>query len=119
MFETVLYIGKPDVRYFIVLVALMKTGHKVLFSSQDNSLAGHINLIKRTDCGIVLYNAESPVSKLLEHCRMESVCMLEPDFLLDDTICQHYPYEKSFEEAKYQPCKCAYQNIVIDYLGKN
>jgi hypothetical protein len=34
MFETVLYMGSPDVRHYIVLVALMKTGHKVWLAIQ-------------------------------------------------------------------------------------
>jgi len=29
MFETIMYIGFPDLRHYIALVALMKTGHKV------------------------------------------------------------------------------------------
>ncbi|KAF2643884.1 acetyl-CoA synthetase-like protein [Massarina eburnea CBS 473.64] len=104
MFETILYMGDPDVRHFIVLIALMKTGHKVLFSSHHNSVAGHAHLIQRTDCGIILYSSGFPITRILELCRLESVCMPELDYLLDDTPCQHYPYAKSFEEAKHQPC---------------
>ncbi|KAF1962291.1 acetyl-CoA synthetase-like protein [Byssothecium circinans] len=104
MFETVFYMGHPDVRHFIVLVALMKTGHKVLLSSNQNSVTGHAELIKQTDCGILLHTSGFPISGILQQCRMESICMPELDFLLDDTPCQHYPYEKSFEEAKHQPC---------------
>lgn len=105
VFETVLYMGYPDVRHYIVLIALMKTGHKVLFSSHRNSVAGHADLIKRTDCTVMLHSAGFPVSGILEKCRLETLCMPELDYLLDDSIqCDHYPYTRSFEEAKNHPC---------------
>ncbi|KAF2470039.1 acetyl-CoA synthetase-like protein [Lindgomyces ingoldianus] len=104
MFETVMYMGYPDVRHFIVLVALIKTGHRVLFSSHRNSVAGHADLIKKTECTILFHTAGFPVSGILEKCRMETLCMPELDFLLDDTPCDVYPYNKSWDEAKNDPC---------------
>ncbi|KAF2015128.1 acetyl-CoA synthetase-like protein [Aaosphaeria arxii CBS 175.79] len=105
MFETVLYMGDPDVRHFIALVALMKTGHKVLFSSHHNSIAGHVDLIRRTDCAILLHTAGFSISHIAEKCRMETICMPELDYLLDDSqSCEHYPYNFTFEEAKNHPC---------------
>jgi hypothetical protein len=109
MFETVLYLGYPDVRHFIALVALIKTGHKILLSSHRNSVAGHVDLAKQTDCGIMLYTSGFPVSSILDHCRMESICMPELGYLLDDTPCLLYPFDKTFEEAKDQPCECIEQ----------
>lgn len=103
MFETVMYLGYPDVRHFIVLVALIKTGHKVLFSSHQNSVAGHTSLVKRTDCTILLHTDGFPVSGILETSRMESLCMPELEYLLDDSPCPAYPYDKTFEEAKHHP----------------
>ncbi|KAF2000971.1 hypothetical protein P154DRAFT_434088 [Amniculicola lignicola CBS 123094] len=102
-FETVLYIGYPDVRYFIVLVALIKTGHKVLFSSHSNTSARHADLIKRTDCTILLYTAGFPVSGILESCRMETLCMPELQYLLQGTAFDVYPYTKTFDQAEYDP----------------
>ncbi|KAF2182104.1 acetyl-CoA synthetase-like protein [Zopfia rhizophila CBS 207.26] len=104
MFETVMYMGYPDVRHFMVLVALMKTGHKVLFSSHRNSVAGHADLIRRTDCTILLHTSGFPVSGILEKCRMETLCMPELEYLLDDSLCEYYPYNKSWDEAKNHPC---------------
>ncbi|KAF1965986.1 acetyl-CoA synthetase-like protein [Bimuria novae-zelandiae CBS 107.79] len=105
MFETVMYIGHPDVRYFIVLLALIKTGHKVLFSSHRNSVAGHADLIRRTDCTILLYTTGFPVTGILEATRMESLCMPELDYLLDDSIyTKPYPYNKTFDQAMHHPC---------------
>ncbi|PSN59431.1 acetyl-CoA synthetase-like protein [Corynespora cassiicola Philippines] len=104
MFETVMYMGYPDIRHFIILVALMKTGHKVLFSSHRNSVSGHADLIKRTDCTILVHTAGFPVSGIQEKCRMETICLPELDLLLDDSPCDHYPYTKTYDEAKHHPC---------------
>jgi acyl-CoA synthetase (AMP-forming)/AMP-acid ligase II len=104
MFETVMYMGFPDVRHYIVLVALMKTGHKALFSSHRNSVAAHADLIRKTDCTILLHSSGFPVSGILEKCRMESLVMPELDYLLDDTPSEPYPYRYSWEEAKNHPC---------------
>ncbi|KAF9693021.1 hypothetical protein EKO04_009158 [Ascochyta lentis] len=101
---TVMYMGFPDIRTYIVLVAAMKTGHKILFSSHRNSLAGHANLIRQTGCTVLVYTAGFPVSGTLERCRLQAVQVPELATLLDDTPCQHYPYRKTFEEAKHDPC---------------
>jgi acyl-CoA synthetase (AMP-forming)/AMP-acid ligase II len=34
---------------------------------------------------------------------MESLCMPELDYLLDDSPCEPYPYDKTFDEAKNHP----------------
>ncbi|KAF2122675.1 hypothetical protein BDV96DRAFT_608614 [Lophiotrema nucula] len=104
MFETVMYMGYPDVRHYIVLVALMKTGHKVLFSSHRNSVAGHADLIRKTDCTVLMHTAGFPANGILEKCRMETLCMPELDYLLDDAICEPYPYTRTWEEAQKHPC---------------
>ncbi|KAF2845610.1 acetyl-CoA synthetase-like protein [Plenodomus tracheiphilus IPT5] len=103
-FETVMYLGFPDIRSFIVLVALIKTGHKALFSSYHNSLAAHTDLIQRTNCKILLHTRGFPVANILETNRMQSVCISELGSLLDDIPAELYPYSKSFEEAKHDPC---------------
>jgi len=103
-FETVMYLGFPDLRTFIVLVALIKTGHKAIFSSYHNSLAAHTELIQRTDCNILLHTSGFPVAGVLEKTRMKSICMPELDRLLNDPQSEPYPYTKTFEEAKHDPC---------------
>jgi len=137
MFETVMYMGHPDIRQFIVLIALMKTGHKashppdlrvpylflssfflhvlhtvpfakakqVLYSAHQNSVAAHADLIRRTDCTILLHSRGFPTSAIAQHCRMETLCVPDMEYLLDDSApCDHYPYEKSWDEAKHHPC---------------
>ncbi|KAF2740127.1 acetyl-CoA synthetase-like protein [Polyplosphaeria fusca] len=113
MFETVLYMGYPDIRHFIALIALMKTGHKALYSSHRNSVAGHADLIKRTDCTIILHTSGFPVSGILEKCRLETLCMPDLDYLLTDSPSDHYPYTRTWEEARNHPC------MVIHTSGSN
>ncbi|KAH9866909.1 hypothetical protein IAQ61_007498 [Plenodomus lingam] len=103
-FETVMYLGFPDIRCFIILVALIKTGHKALFSSYHNSLAAHTDLIQRTNCTVLLHTHGLPVAGILEKNRMKSVRMVELEALINETPIENYPYTKSFEEAKYEPC---------------
>jgi acyl-coenzyme A synthetase/AMP-(fatty) acid ligase len=43
------------------------------------------------------------VSGILETCRMESLCMPDLEYLLDESPCEPYPYERNFEEAKNHP----------------
>ncbi|KAF2201598.1 hypothetical protein GQ43DRAFT_471647 [Delitschia confertaspora ATCC 74209] len=104
VFETIMYMGYPDVRYYIVLVACMKTGHKVLFSSPHHTLADHARLVRKTNCVILIHTSGFPVSGILETCKMESLVMPELDYLLGDaTPCSPYPYRYSYEEARYHP----------------
>ncbi|KAF2867579.1 hypothetical protein BDV95DRAFT_610493 [Massariosphaeria phaeospora] len=103
MFETVMYMGYPDVRHYIILVALMKTGHKLLLSSHRNGISTHADLIRRSDCTILFHAAGFPVSGILEKCRMETLCVPELSYLLDDTPCEPYPWTRSFDEAKCHP----------------
>ena len=68
-------------------------------------MAGHADLIRQTDCTILLHTRGFLVSAILERCRMETLCMPEMEYLLDDGItCDRYPYIKSWDEAKHHPC---------------
>jgi hypothetical protein len=140
-----MYLGYPDLRVFIVLVALyvqplpihvhrqkpfrpmltaplqnenwsqgslmphmcspdhLNLTLQALFSSNDSSLATHVELIRRTDCTLVLYTDGFPIAGILEMTRMEAVCLPELEVLLDKSPCDLYAYSKTFEEAKHDP----------------
>ncbi|KAF2628558.1 hypothetical protein BU25DRAFT_430857 [Macroventuria anomochaeta] len=102
-FKTVMYMGFPNPRTYIVLIAAMKTGHKVLFHF-TNSDPGHANLIRQTNCTILLYTAGFPVSGIHERSRLEAVRVPELATLLDNFLYESFPYGKTYEEAKYDPC---------------
>ncbi|KAL0258295.1 putative NRPS-like protein biosynthetic cluster [Diplodia seriata] len=53
--ETVAYLGINDVRYTVVILAMIKANRKALLPSLRNSDDGQINLIQRTECKHYLY----------------------------------------------------------------
>ncbi|GME26036.1 Ochratoxin a non-ribosomal peptide synthetase [Neofusicoccum parvum] len=53
--DTVAYLGTNDVRYTVVILALMKANRKALLPSLRNSDDGQINLTQRTNCRHYLY----------------------------------------------------------------
>ncbi|KAF3009919.1 hypothetical protein E8E13_010968 [Curvularia kusanoi] len=103
-FDTIMYMGFPDIRSYMTIIAAMKTGHKVLVSSHRNSLAGHANLIRQSNCNILLRTEGFPVSGILERCRLEDVQIPELATLLNESPCEAFPFNKTFEEAKHDPC---------------
>ncbi|OCL15374.1 acetyl-CoA synthetase-like protein [Glonium stellatum] len=104
VFETILYMGAPDIRHYVVLVAAMKTGYKTLFSSHRNSLAGHIDLIHKTDCKILLHSSAFPVNHILEACKMRPFIIPELENIFDEDPVNPYPFQKSWEDAHNDPC---------------
>lgn len=86
-------------------MAVCKTGHKVLYSSQLNSLAVHLSLMEKTDCKYMFSAIGVNVSDILKDRPMDAFIVPELDSLinLEDKV-PHYPYSKTFEEAAHDPC---------------
>lgn len=110
-FETILYLGVPDIRYHIVQMAVCKTGHQVLFSSQLNTLAVHRSLMRQTRCRIVLSAVGVHVRDILAGHEGDEgggdvlhLLIPELDDLLDAaTPGRPFPYAKTFDEAARDP----------------
>lgn len=105
-FETIAYLGVSDVRYHLLQMAVVKTGHKVLFSSQLNTLEVHLNLMDQTQCKVLLSAAGVHVRDILAAKEQEIVHFRIPeldDLLNDETPVQPFPYTKTFEEAAHDP----------------
>lgn len=96
-------ICQADIRYHMLQMAVCKTGHKVLFSSQVNHKDVHVNLLEQTDCNILLSGLGVHVGDILAARPMKHVVIPELDVLLDKEKAAHYPYEKTFDEAKNDP----------------
>lgn len=91
-------------------MAVCKTGHKVLYSSQLNSLAVHLSLMKQTDCKHIFSAVGVNVSDIIGSRPMGAYDVPELEELLDmEDKVPHFPYTKTFEEAFHEPC--AYSNI--------
>ncbi|KAF2811621.1 putative NRPS-like enzyme [Mytilinidion resinicola] len=103
--ETLAYIGPNDLRYSIIVIAAVKAGYKTFLPSPRNSKAAHISLLSRLACKIlVTTNPEPPcVPMILEDYSMRKLQIPSLVELLASHDVPHYPYEKTFEEAKYDP----------------
>ncbi|RYP43923.1 hypothetical protein DL768_009554 [Monosporascus sp. mg162] len=103
-FETIAYLGAPDIRYHMIQMASCKTGHKVLFSSQLNSLNVHLLLMKQTECKALFSAAGVRVDDILEQRPISHATVPDLDELLDSKDrAPPFPYTKTFEEAVQDP----------------
>ncbi|KAI1078275.1 acetyl-CoA synthetase-like protein [Whalleya microplaca] len=104
-FETISYIGIADLRGPLIFQAAVKCGYKLLLPSPRNPPPTNVSLMKQTESTKLLFAAEvrplvKPVQGLEPRIRLEMV----PSF--DDmmrSVPKHYPYEKTYNEAKNEP----------------
>ncbi|KAI9833793.1 MAG: hypothetical protein M1819_003527 [Sarea resinae] len=109
-FETLAYMGPTDPRYPILALAAVKAGYQMLFVSLRNSDSAQYAVMKASHCGKFLCSSslEQRVAKLMEHYDYENAerrAIVVPDLkdFIDDTPVPHYPYEKTFAEARREP----------------
>ncbi|KAF1949507.1 putative NRPS-like enzyme [Byssothecium circinans] len=104
-FGTIAYMGLGDLRYVVVFLAAVKCGYKVLLPSLRNSPWMNASLLEQTECSHLLYapEVEGLVKPLLEHRQSLQLHLVEPLQSLIRPDTPHYPYEKTFEEAKWDP----------------
>ncbi|KAH7140156.1 hypothetical protein B0J13DRAFT_446289 [Dactylonectria estremocensis] len=90
-FQTVGYIGPRE----------------ALFLSPKNSVEGALAVLKSTDCNIWVKPREQPrlpqVDEYLRHRPLNILEIPETDELLDAESVEHYPYDKTWEEASTDP----------------
>ncbi|ETS83210.1 hypothetical protein PFICI_05086 [Pestalotiopsis fici W106-1] len=103
-FPTIAYIGPNDVRYLVMMVAAIKAGYKAFFISPRNSHQGQIHLFKQTDCRIIAYpqNSHAMVQPWLNDYPMMTMEVEPLDTMLLSSG-PHFPYDKTFQEAKMDP----------------
>lgn len=103
-FEAFAYIGVPDVRYHIVQVAAIKTGHKVLLSSPLNSTNVQVSLMERAGCVAILSALGVLVDDILAAIPLRHALIAELDDLLSvGESVPPYPFNKTWEEGKFDP----------------
>ncbi|RYO79002.1 hypothetical protein DL762_008392 [Monosporascus cannonballus] len=103
-FETIAYLGTPDIRYHMIEMASCKTGHKVLFSSQLNSLDVHLSIMKQTECKALFSAVGVRVDDILAERPMSHATVPDLDELLDsEDRAPPFPYTKTYEEAAQDP----------------
>lgn len=102
--DTVAYYGLPDMRYQVVIVAMMKLGYKTLVDAPRNTHEMHAHLFKETDCSIILHAKGINIATMLGHASHGKAIHAIPS--LEDLISKegkppkHYPYNKTFEEVQ-------------------
>ena len=103
-FETLAYMGSNDVRYFILILAAVKTGYRLLLPSLRNSIDHHLSVLDSTKCTTLLHSRSVNVEGILkERENLKSVEVPELDWLLDPEPVPPYPFEKTFEQAENEP----------------
>ncbi|KAF2256018.1 acetyl-CoA synthetase-like protein [Trematosphaeria pertusa] len=104
-FETLAYIGIPDLRSAAVFLGAVKCGYRVLLPSPRNPPATNMSLMEQTNCTRVLHAAEvAPVIKPLVALRKDLVCLEIPSFRdMLGSRPEPFPYEKPFADAQDDP----------------
>jgi acyl-coenzyme A synthetase/AMP-(fatty) acid ligase len=103
-FETLTYVGPNDVRQNALILACMKTGHKLLLASTRLPPKALKELFQTTQCKAILTtDTSSPLSKsLAEAYALPTFQVPSVSVLLSERF-PHYAYTKSFEAAKDDP----------------
>ncbi|KAL8702786.1 MAG: hypothetical protein Q9201_004041 [Fulgogasparrea decipioides] len=104
-FETLTFIGLPDLRYNIVFYAAVKCGYKVLLPSPRNLGTTNLSLMEQTGSSKLLYTKElDVVVQELAGLKGDIQCeMIESLERLLESRGPHYPYNSRFDEAVGQP----------------
>ncbi|KAL1860034.1 putative NRPS-like protein biosynthetic cluster [Paecilomyces lecythidis] len=106
--ETLTYMGRNDVRYFVFTLACQKTGYQGFFPSPRNSDEAHLHLLKVTSCRKVFFSEEREarvleIKALLPSLEIFKVPTVEK-VLSDESGLRPYVYNVSFAEAEDETC---------------
>ena len=76
----------------------------MVFLSPKNSDAGHLNILEKSDCHIFLTAKNARFDHVLSQRKMKTATVPELQELLDNDQVPLYPYTKTFEQARKDPC---------------
>jgi acyl-CoA synthetase (AMP-forming)/AMP-acid ligase II len=103
-FETIVYLGTSDIRYYMLAYAACKTGYKILFNSPMNALDFQLSLLDQTGCVGMLLARGVYVDDILDKRPIPNAQIPELDDLLNlSDLAPLFPYNKTFEEAEKDP----------------
>ena len=102
-FETLAYMGPNDIRYYILMLAAIKVGYKLLLPSLRNSVQNHLHVLNATKCTTLLKDSNLSVDHILAQCDLRCLIVPELEELLSPEPVETYQYKKTFEEAKMEP----------------
>ena len=96
-----------DFRYILLAFACMKTGHRVFFPSIRNNLDAQLSLLKVLNYDTLLKpQTRLPLVQhiLDKHCLHTIELPTLSQLLWEENEVPPYPFQKSFDEARFQPC---------------
>ncbi|KAK8080922.1 Non-canonical non-ribosomal peptide synthetase FUB8 [Apiospora hydei] len=104
-FPTITYIGANDARYFVLMLAAVKTGYKCLFVSPRNTMEGQLNLFDKTDCHMLAYSEShrTMVQPWLEKRHMHSLEVASYDDWFPKEDVPVFHWSKTWEEGRWEP----------------
>ena len=76
----------------------------MLFLSPRNNLEGHLNVLQGVDCQIFLSAQGTNIEHIVSKRPMRTGIVPQLEDLLDEEPVEIYPYTKTFEEARMDPC---------------
>ncbi|PHH64774.1 hypothetical protein CDD81_4036 [Ophiocordyceps australis] len=106
--ESIAYLGPADIRYAVLFLAAVKAGYQMLFISPRNQSAQNQRMLVMSSCKALLYAQELCAAAEPLAARLPALVVQQAP-LLDDLVAtplatQHYPYDKTFDEARDEPC---------------
>lgn len=107
-FPTLAYMGPQDAMYAVLVLAVIKTGYKLLLNSPRNSLEAHLSLLETTKCNVFLLPPKFPlpvVGQILSNRQMKvlEIPLLQHWLHHDDVPHRPYPYEKTYKDSHLEP----------------
>lgn len=76
----------------------------MLFLSPRNTVDGHLNVLKGVDCKVFLSAKDTKVEHITSRREMRTSIVPELKELMDESPIDVYPYSKTFDEARMDPC---------------
>ncbi|CAK7236186.1 putative NRPS-like protein biosynthetic cluster [Sporothrix eucalyptigena] len=99
------YSGPPDLRYYILVLAAVKAGYVMLYTSLRNSAEGDKAVLEAAGCKIWLEASRGThVQRVVAlGVDLRLVPLPELSFFLSDTPVSDFPYTKSWDDGKRDP----------------
>lgn len=98
--ETIGYVGQNDLRYFMMMLAATKTGHKLLLSSPRNGVQAHTSLIEQSKCKFWFTSQGIANLEFLGDLGIPHDTVPGLSELLKPAAVKVYRYEKQWDEGR-------------------
>lgn len=106
--ETLAYLGPNDLRYFILTIAAIKAGYKLLLPSPRNSAGDQLHLLEATKCRTFLKSKSTRIDHVVSIFKAGTLRVTDvPE--VDDLVAVReedrapFPYTMTYDEACDQP----------------